>query len=302
MGRNCFRFTCHVYYEMETLTLKNGNGVCISLRMLTVGILLVSACNLDTNHKQAALPEEKQNSAVNISSQRVSEHGVTVRFRFTGDCESDGTFTGVHIQKKSSDEIEGIDLSVARYQHGKRHGLQKSVSPFGEKTIDHYQNGVLHGTHLKYAANGVLIQSTAYNKGVETGTSRRWRKDGKLHTHREMRNGRLEGKVARFWHSGKLDRMAYYSDDKPNGDSWSFYEDGTVKSHYIYKDGIRVGPGRHFDTQGKFIESMADHVTESADTLPGANRFDQTISGLLGAYSNDAPTLRCADIPGLKQK
>jgi antitoxin component YwqK of YwqJK toxin-antitoxin module len=56
-----------------------------------------------------------------------------------------------------------------------------------------YQNGIYHGSVVRYFENGNLFSSFNYKDGQESGKQQMWKSDGRIKVNYEVINGRKYG-------------------------------------------------------------------------------------------------------------
>jgi len=188
---------------------------------------------------------------------------------------------------------DGHLLEEGRYDTaGNRDGLwtQWTRAESGYMRVeDHYNNGVLNGTHVAYypsglrAAsgafdngmkegawtflheNGALEQSVTYHQGaLADGVERRYYDNGQIACEATRRNGVLEGLETCWYPNGQKDQETPYVDGKEDGAVRRWNERGTLVELIEYSGGKPNGAHRLWADNGNLTDEcvMASGVVE----------------------------------------
>ncbi len=107
-----------------------------------------------------------------------------------------------------------------------------------------------HREELQYYGTGAISKKTQLVNNKKEGEMIDYYKDGKIKSVRLFENDFQTGKSIFYYPNGAIEEIQYFLKDKQiNGDT-SLYENGKLKLIVEYKDGLKNGYVRKFDTTG----------------------------------------------------
>lgn len=162
--------------------------------------------------------------------------------RYQGAFEDDkevGTFTfydkkGKKVSTRTYISPGGIAecemFNFAEYLHAK--GKIKGKSKIGEwiyftnrgrdtVTVEHFENGVLHGKQITYFPNKKIATDITFVNGKKEGAFVNYFSNGQIEQEGTYFNDQLHGSLKIWYKIGKLKRQAYYNNGNKTG-KWTF--------------------------------------------------------------------------------
>jgi hypothetical protein len=127
-----------------------------------------------------------------------------------------------------------------------------------------YAGNLLHDSYVLYDKDKRLIEKGYYNKGLKTGTWKRWYPDGEIQSIINWKDGLLEGKSLFYLSDGRNYMSVEYRRGKKDGKMIVLENDLLVTK--IYRDGI--------ERQSKPIEKMrSDKVKSDSNLIEQSHSF-----------------------------
>lgn len=192
----------------------------------------------------------------------------------------DGMKTGSWTENFPNTELPHY---IIQYKEGKKNGLFLEFNKEGYivKKID-YKNDLIDGSYCEWARSGVLLKKQEYKNGQLDGRTVICYDNGFLQEESEYKEGKkngvtvwysyadkmqgpkavmytyvdgqFEGPQEVYYESGFLKSVKMFSGNKANGSAYELYEDGSVKSECIYKNGEIKGKVKEYEQGKKFME------------------------------------------------
>ena len=107
-----------------------------------------------------------------------------------------------------------------------------------------------------YGAEAKLLGEEHYYRGKKNGLSRKFYPSGKVVEEIGFKNDKLEGPWIRYYENGNMRMKTQQVNDKRIGDFYSYFADGKVEIKGFYKDDIKDGTWKKYDTKGGLIKEM----------------------------------------------
>lgn len=128
------------------------------------------------------------------------------------------------------------------YKNGKRNGQTKIIDAEGVK-LYHYQEDTIKGESLWYTPQGHLFHSIPYQNGVENGLAKWFDTAGNITATMEYNNG----------YPSKKESINYTDASGFKQGKWKyFYDNGCLKMEAEYKNNIKNGYFKYYDSSGHF--------------------------------------------------
>lgn len=103
---------------------------------------------------------------------------------------------------------------------------------------------------IQYYGTGAISKKTQMLNNKKEGEMIDYYADGKIKSVRLFKDDFQTGKSTFFYPEGSVEEVQYFEKDKQTGGDTSFYENGKIKLIVEYKDGLKNGFVRKFDTTG----------------------------------------------------
>lgn len=96
-------------------------------------------------------------------------------------------------------------------------------------TVEHYNNGVLHGEHTTFFSNGHIASQVNYDNGVKIGSFTEYYKNGQIEQKGTYAKGEIDGTIEFWYNNGQLKRKGAYLKGIKIGKWITYLPDGKVK-------------------------------------------------------------------------
>ncbi|MDT0688413.1 aspartic peptidase [Salegentibacter sp. F188] len=161
----------------------------------------------------------------------------------------------VNFEGTSQLKFEGI------FKHGKEIGKFR----FYKKGFDAHPSAILH---FKEGVDSVMATYyTQKGEPISTGTIVEQKREGKwIYFHQasqdtmmieNYKNDQLHGLQKTYFKNGELAEQSLYQDDKKDGESFVYSEEGTLLQHLNFEKGELNGPVTYYNIKGeKIIEGQ----------------------------------------------
>jgi antitoxin component YwqK of YwqJK toxin-antitoxin module len=151
---------------------------------------------------------------------------------------------------------EGTLSLEINYNQGKRQG-ERVVWLADEVIRENFENDIRQGLTRHFDRSGRLIKTIPYLNGLEDGVSFSYDTTGTIIELVQYRRGFITSRE-------RINRRD--PEGRPNGPWKWFYEDGSLKSEGMFKNGRRNGIFKTYDRQGNLltIEKFTDDVLEES--------------------------------------
>ncbi|HMM12285.1 MAG TPA: toxin-antitoxin system YwqK family antitoxin [Bacteroidales bacterium] len=163
---------------------------------------------------------------------------------------------------KFYDEEGTLTLEIS-YEQGKRQGDRVVWLP--EEIIrENFENDIRQGLTRHYDRSGRLLKTIPFVNGLEDGMSFTYDTTGTIIELVQYRRGFVTGRE-------RINRRD--SEGRPNGLWKWFFEDGSLKSEGVFKNGLRNGIFKTYDRKGnlltieKYIDDILQESAEEVATL-----------------------------------
>lgn len=128
------------------------------------------------------------------------------------------------------------------YNLGQKHGRQIYLTKDGDTTrLEHYSNGVLHGSRKMYYPKSKLEKEINYVNGLMDGAFKSYNREGKLLEDLGYKQGKKNGELKYYYDDGILLSVEHWTMDVKNGEFKTFYYEGLIQSTENYKKGVPEG-------------------------------------------------------------
>lgn len=151
---------------------------------------------------------------------------------------------------------------------GEYHGAYRTYhldneTIYEEKT---FSNGILHGTYIRYAANGQVKATVIYENGEKDGIEVAYHDNGILAVETNYSNGLKHG-LQRVWHNnGQMSEEKHYEADYEHGLCKRWFQDGTLHLETDYVDGEIYGTSTSWYETGQ-MRIRAEYKNGRSDGL-----------------------------------
>lgn len=121
------------------------------------------------------------------------------------------------------------------------------------QSIGNYKNGVLHGVHTSWYANGEMFELEHYVDGKLDGVRKVWSKGGKLKFRDTYSKGNLNG-LSESWHrNGQKFHEINYKDGRKHGLATYWLPNRVMSKRTEYVEGKKQGEEMEWDGESKII-------------------------------------------------
>ena len=104
-----------------------------------------------------------------------------------------------------------------------------------------YIQGTEHGRWLKFYSRGQLMEERFFDHGKKVDTLRIWWPNGVLQAQIPFNNDEYEGETVEWNQAGQMIRRMHHQQGHEEGAQQQWYDDGSVRSNYVIKNGRRYG-------------------------------------------------------------
>ncbi|MEX2483092.1 MAG: toxin-antitoxin system YwqK family antitoxin [Brumimicrobium sp.] len=127
-------------------------------------------------------------------------------------------------------------LKIEHYKDGLLHGTKKEYYPESilKKEVN-YQDGVFHGAFLVYDREGNLLQELNYEEGEKDGEWKYYYDDGSILKIENWKTGVKNGTFKSFYIQGHIESMENYKKGMKHGDFEERFPDDKIKREAVYK-------------------------------------------------------------------
>lgn len=107
-----------------------------------------------------------------------------------------------------------------------------------------------------FGAEAKLVGEEHYIRGKKNGITKKYYPNGKVVEEIWYKNDKLDGSWIRYYENGSMRMKTQQVNDKRIGDFYSYFADGKVEIKGFYKDDIKDGIWKKFDTKGNVVREM----------------------------------------------
>lgn len=181
---------------------------------------------------------------------------------------------------KTQLESEGCYYKDQLGESTDKHGKWLYYDRFGQQIEErNYYRGKLHGCVLAHYSNGIKKQEGYFKRGLQDSVFREWTETGKLQIEGRFKLGKPFGIWETYYLSGLkkqveeiIDTTTYLQNFwmpdsahtqkiiNGNGEYLVYYNLGTIKEWYNYKDGLKHGPFEEHSIYGYPLISGSFHM------------------------------------------
>jgi len=141
------------------------------------------------------------------------------------------------------------------YNHGNINGEMKRYYSNGTlESVSYYKNGLLNGEALTYSREGVLVGEENYTNDTLNGAVNKYYADGKPQMTGSYKNGKYQGAWIYYDVYGNVVGSANYNEGSGVLKGW--WPNGNIKREVHYKDNLKNGAERSFDSEGNLIDVL----------------------------------------------
>jgi antitoxin component YwqK of YwqJK toxin-antitoxin module len=156
---------------------------------------------------------------------------------------------GTYVNGKASGHFvfnheNGSVWTEVDYKEGKKMGLEIVYNKEGKKMGEYFlTDNIKNGKEKMFYDNGKLREERTYKMGKDHGNTKIYYESGVLEIDAQFANGKPHGLWIKYFENGKIEQKfncdtTSLAEGNLLGDSYSYNEDGSIKSHiYAHKDG-----------------------------------------------------------------
>jgi antitoxin component YwqK of YwqJK toxin-antitoxin module len=128
------------------------------------------------------------------------------------------------------------------YNYGQKHGRHVWLTRTGDTSrIEHYNNGVLHGSKKLFYSKTRIEKEMTYVNGLLDGVFKAYTIDSILLQEINYKQGKKNGEAKFYYQDGKPLRTEKWALDVKDGEFKTFYYQGHLQSLESFKKGIPEG-------------------------------------------------------------
>lgn len=107
--------------------------------------------------------------------------------------------------------------------------------------VTQFLDGKEHGRWIKFYAPGQKMEERYFDKGRKVDTLRIWWENGVLQAEIPFKDDEYEGESVEWNKEGCMIRRMHYVKGHEEGAQQQWYDDGSVRSNYVIRNGRRYG-------------------------------------------------------------
>jgi len=193
--------------------------------------------------------------------------GYCQRCFFNGKLEfkmqvTNGKKDGYYLLNYKSGCPQKIGLEIMGIRHGSYKEFYDSTENL--KLNQHFKNGKLDGTQLRFTENGDTIALENYTLDLLNGLQRSYFSNGKLNLQITYKNGRMDGKYLKYDSKGTLLDDITYSNGKRHKKAYRYFDNGNLMIEESWNHGKKHGEFKYFYPSGK-MSSYEKYVNGKED-------------------------------------
>lgn len=168
------------------------------------------------------------------------------------------------------------------------------------EVIGFYKNGKLHGPYLVYNQNGQLVSSSNFNDGLREGEQLGFNSKGKLISKSYYKIIKdsfnfisvLDGESLSYYENGTLLSKGTYTNGVKNGIWKTWFKNGQLSTEENYCNGLYCSSVFHYDEEGKLIVSQRWKVINNNQIQLSSKEFKNGILIQSKYFNDDNKTLK----------
>jgi antitoxin component YwqK of YwqJK toxin-antitoxin module len=177
--------------------------------------------------------------------------------------------------------VNGTVAQDSNYQHGKLHGVQRTISFAGEVTEQQFVDGVENGRFQQMSTRGRPVQQGKMVVGRRAAMWEEFDEQGRIEERGNYVADKREGTWTAFWLTGVVSKEQTFHNGAINGPARYFHPSGKLAAEGSLVNGQRDGVWRSFDANSANVHSATyrsgELVSVERDIYQGA-RHSATVS------------------------